>query len=53
MGNLDDLPDLLLHPSNLRLVQRFVREWQRWVSISELIRFTNVSSHNINLNAKF
>ena len=29
MGNHDDLPDLLLHPSNLRLVQKFVREWQR------------------------
>ena len=29
VGNHDDLPDLLLHPSNLRLVQKFVREWQR------------------------
>ncbi|XP_060588845.1 DNA annealing helicase and endonuclease ZRANB3-like [Ruditapes philippinarum] len=27
-GNDDGLPDLLLHPDNLRLVQRFVREWQ-------------------------
>ena len=31
MGNHDDLPDLLLHPTNLRLVQKFVREWQRFV----------------------
>ncbi|XP_033734457.1 DNA annealing helicase and endonuclease ZRANB3-like isoform X2 [Pecten maximus] len=27
LGNQDALPDLLLHPNNLRLVERFVREW--------------------------
>ncbi|KAK3611454.1 hypothetical protein CHS0354_032734 [Potamilus streckersoni] len=27
VGNHDDLPDLLLHPNNIQLVQRFVREW--------------------------
>ncbi|XP_060077522.1 DNA annealing helicase and endonuclease ZRANB3-like [Ylistrum balloti] len=27
LGNQDALPDLLLHPDNLRLVERFVREW--------------------------
>ncbi|KAJ8308699.1 hypothetical protein KUTeg_013573 [Tegillarca granosa] len=29
LGNQDDLPDILLHPSNMKLVQRFVREWNR------------------------
>ncbi|XP_069116128.1 DNA annealing helicase and endonuclease ZRANB3-like isoform X2 [Argopecten irradians] len=27
LGNQDALPDLLLHPENLRLAERFVREW--------------------------
>ncbi|KAK3093683.1 hypothetical protein FSP39_018875 [Pinctada imbricata] len=27
IGNQENLPDLLLHPSNLRLVQKFMREW--------------------------
>lgn len=28
--NWDALPDVLLHPQNLRLVKRFVREWSRY-----------------------
>ncbi|XP_052770121.1 DNA annealing helicase and endonuclease ZRANB3-like [Mya arenaria] len=32
VGNTDSLPDVLLHPANLRLAQRFVREWS---SLSE------------------
>lgn len=32
LGNHDALPDLLLHPDNLRLAERFVREWNRWVA---------------------
>ncbi|OWF54351.1 DNA annealing helicase and endonuclease ZRANB3-like isoform X2 [Mizuhopecten yessoensis] len=35
LGNQDALPDLLLHPDNLRLVERFVREWN---SLSETKR---------------
>ncbi|XP_013410216.1 DNA annealing helicase and endonuclease ZRANB3-like isoform X2 [Lingula anatina] len=27
-ANMEDLPDLLLHPQNLKLVKRFAREWQ-------------------------
>ncbi len=27
--NYAELPDLLLHPENLKLVKRFVREWNR------------------------
>ena len=31
--NSEALPDILLHPHNLRIVQKFVREWQRSVMI--------------------
>jgi len=34
MENLDALPELLLHPSNLKLVQRFVREWNRYSTLT-------------------
>lgn len=30
LNNQGNLPDLLLHPHNLRLVQKFLREWNRY-----------------------
>ncbi|XP_064602410.1 uncharacterized protein LOC135468214 isoform X2 [Liolophura sinensis] len=44
VGNVDDLPDLLLHPSNLRVVRRFVEEWNRLSETKRrfLIRHTDV-----------
>ena len=52
IGNHDDLPDLLLHPSNLRLVQKFVREWQRYVyefdnRLNETVGHTHLKADRI------
>ncbi|XP_052270914.1 DNA annealing helicase and endonuclease ZRANB3-like isoform X3 [Dreissena polymorpha] len=41
VGNLDGLPDVLIHPANLKHVQRFVREWN---SLSETKRRLLVKS---------
>ena len=30
MDNLSELPEVLLHPENFKLVKRFVREWNRY-----------------------
>jgi len=32
MENYPELPELLLRPENLKLVKRFVREWNRFVT---------------------